>query len=262
MSTQPEPSPLLEDPSLDADLHDLLSSARAGGPTEAELNGLAARLSPAVGVGLADLQGASLPQGTAPASTGTGAAAAAKTAVGKTALLKFTTSGVLKAVGLASLVGVGAVLVGLPTGSQAPEPAVAVVQEVVQPRLAPVPVAPAMEQPAVAAQATPEAEVTPAPAPQARPRGPAAKPSEIKLLKRAEGLRAEPLKALRVLRRHARLYPEGVLAQEREVLAIEALLAAGRRGEAQRRADRFAASHPGSAQLRRVRVLLAKEPAR
>jgi hypothetical protein len=48
-----------------------------------------------------------------------------------------------------------------------------------------------------------------------------------------------------------------MFAQERDVLAIEALIAAGRRPEAEARAKQLELAYPGSAHLRRVRVLLA-----
>jgi hypothetical protein len=55
---------------------------------------------------------------------------------------------------------------------------------------------------------------------------------------------------------HRRRFPTGVLAEEREVLDIEALLAAGFEDRARRRARRFAVSHPGSSHHSRIARLL------
>ena len=46
------------------------------------------------------------------------------------------------------------------------------------------------------------------------------------------------------------------LTGKREVFAVEALLAAGRRGDAQTRADAFLRAHPGSAHAERMAKLL------
>jgi outer membrane protein assembly factor BamD (BamD/ComL family) len=55
---------------------------------------------------------------------------------------------------------------------------------------------------------------------------------------------------------HAAQFPDGSLSQEREVVAIQALLALGRPEDARARAARFAQRWPGSAHLRRIEVLL------
>jgi hypothetical protein len=46
-----------------------------------------------------------------------------------------------------------------------------------------------------------------------------------------------------------------VLAQERDVLAIQALIALGRTDEARARRERFLAAYPGSAHKRRLDAL-------
>jgi hypothetical protein len=48
------------------------------------------------------------------------------------------------------------------------------------------------------------------------------------------------------LSRHTRQFPRGALAEEREALAVDALVATGRYQEARRRADAFRARYPGS----------------
>ncbi len=81
--------------------------------------------------------------------------------------------------------------------------------------------------------------------------------AEVTLLERAErALRADPASALAITDEHARQYPAGALTQEREFVAIEALAALGRRGEATTRAATFRARFPDSAHLRRLDLLL------
>lgn len=72
-------------------------------------------------------------------------------------------------------------------------------------------------------------------------------PSEIELLDAAHGaLAAHPARALTYLERHATLYPRGLFAEEREALAIEALIRAGRAERAASRRARFDAAYPSS----------------
>ena len=52
--------------------------------------------------------------------------------------------------------------------------------------------------------------------------------------------------ALRTLDRHRRMFPDGHLEEERDVLRVRALLAAGRAKEAQAEAGRFLRKHPAS----------------
>jgi hypothetical protein len=104
----------------------------------------------------------------------------------------------------------------------------------------------------------------PAPAPlPSPPEGIAAVPlaqlqsTELTLVDRAqEELSRDPESALAHAREHEQRFPMGMLAQEREVIAIDALLRLGRRREAESRALRFHAQYPQSAHGRRVDVLL------
>jgi hypothetical protein len=72
--------------------------------------------------------------------------------------------------------------------------------------------------------------------------------AERKLLDLARGAleREEPDGALDATRRHEHAYPNGVLVQEREAMAIRALVSLGRTSEARARADRFRARFPDS----------------
>ena len=55
--------------------------------------------------------------------------------------------------------------------------------------------------------------------------------------------------ALAFVRDHERRYPDGLLGQEREAVAVSALWQIGRRDEARQRAERFAEEHPRSTYL-------------
>lgn len=102
--------------------------------------------------------------------------------------------------------------------------------------------------------------VTRKPTPQADQRE-LAQPTELELVQRARGLmNSAPAEALELTRQHARLYPNGVFEQEREVIAIECLQKIGERAQAEQRAQRFAERFPGSLHLPRLaRLLPAKQ---
>jgi hypothetical protein len=77
--------------------------------------------------------------------------------------------------------------------------------------------------------------------------------SEPVLLEQARrALASSPATALALTNQHAARFPHGVLAQEREVIAIEALRRLGRSAEADRRGAAFAQAFPGSAHQRMV----------
>ncbi|WP_437619529.1 RNA polymerase sigma factor [Sorangium sp. So ce1151] len=67
-------------------------------------------------------------------------------------------------------------------------------------------------------------------------------------------------KALDTLERHARSYPRSPRAQQRETLAIQALVQTGRRAEAAARAARFREAFPGSAYLPAIEDALNSLP--
>jgi hypothetical protein len=83
--------------------------------------------------------------------------------------------------------------------------------------------------------------------------GPDAPRSELELLFDArKALPTQPTAALRLLDEHAARFPRGMLAPEREVLAIEALRTLGRTTEATQRLRRFQSQFPESIHLRRL----------
>ena len=77
--------------------------------------------------------------------------------------------------------------------------------------------------------------------------------SEVELLLEARRLSVrEPKAAQQVLDQHAVRFPDGVLAPEREVLAIEVLKALGQTAAAEQRLRAFRARYPNSIHLRRL----------
>ncbi len=110
---------------------------------------------------------------------------------------------------------------------------------------------PVNESPASAELAAAPEEAAPTPA---TPREP-----EVDFLRRAQAaLASSPSEALKMADDHPSAYPRGVLAQEREVIAIDALTRLGRRREADLRAAAFRSNFPRSAHLSRVAALTEK----
>lgn len=119
-------------------------------------------------------------------------------------------------------------------------------------------------------QERPTAAPAPSPAPAAntslpgaphRPRAERPQPAnpehELSLLREAQSvLEREPQRSLRLVAQHAREYPRGVFAQEREVLAVAALLRLNRRALASARAKRFLHAYPGTPHARAVDLML------
>lgn len=70
---------------------------------------------------------------------------------------------------------------------------------------------------------------------------------------RAALTRGEAAEALAAVDRHSRDYPDGVLVEEREAIAIKALVALGRRDDARARARTFEQRFPNGLMLRAVK---------
>lgn len=105
----------------------------------------------------------------------------------------------------------------------------------------------AREQPATRARAAREA----------RPPDPLA---ELALLDRARRVLAkDPQRAFALAADHQRHYAAGQFAEERELLAIEALMRLDRADAAQRRARQFRRAHPNSVHAHRLGVILSSE---
>jgi hypothetical protein len=81
---------------------------------------------------------------------------------------------------------------------------------------------------------------------------------EVTLLQRAtKALPTNPAETLAICNQAAARYPKGILAQEREVLAIRALMTLGRTKEATARADAFKSKYPSSAHIPGVDRILS-----
>jgi hypothetical protein len=103
-----------------------------------------------------------------------------------------------------------------------------------------------------------------APAPRSSNPQPAAahgdSATEIALITRAQGLLdLQPLAALTVLLEHERQFPRGILAEERDVLRVEAERALGRTPQAIAHAKAFCAQYPNSSQTRTLEHWLAAQ---
>jgi len=84
--------------------------------------------------------------------------------------------------------------------------------------------------------------------------------TEIALLRDAQdALRSSPATALSLADEHAAHFAAGILSQEREVIAIEALIMVGRLDEARARAARLFRAVPRTAYRPRVQALLGEQ---
>ena len=88
---------------------------------------------------------------------------------------------------------------------------------------------------------------------------------EFELIDRAQrALARQPAMARRWIDEHMRRFPDGTFVQEREAVAIEALVGEGHLVEARARASQFRVRYPQSAYLRRIDAVLrgpkAREP--
>lgn len=210
--------------------------------------------------GASGASGATSATGASGAGTSAGSAAAA----GTSAAVGGTSTFATLAGGAAVLALVGAAFVGKswlsgsapassPSGMTSPVPCVAVA-----PSTTPLPSASLSSVPVVTLDDLPRApsgSSTVQKAPVATPVVDEA--AETKLLGDAQSsVKSDPAAALRACNEHAKRFPGGSLAQEREALAIEALVRLGRKGEAEQRLTRFRANYPSSGHLRKLEGLL------
>jgi len=81
----------------------------------------------------------------------------------------------------------------------------------------------------------------------------------VYVLGRFGGALHDPRRSARTLEltdEHLRDYPRGAFSEEREVLAIEALVRTGEKERARARMQRFASGFPNSTHITRIRALL------
>ena len=82
---------------------------------------------------------------------------------------------------------------------------------------------------------------------------------EVRTLERAQdALASDPKKALSLCNDDVIIFPHGALAQEREVIAIDALTRLGKMSDAKARAKKFENDYPSSAALPRVHKLIGQ----
>jgi outer membrane lipoprotein YfiO len=265
MSTLRDPVRLVLDPGCPESERDLLRhGAGIVPPRDAEAR---------VWRGLVGVIGAAAVGGAADASTKTTTTVAKVEAAGLTTTKVVAVVAALAA--LAALVAFGAYLVVSTKGARPPV-SIAPVPAVPAPTIAPPPRPAAGEAPPWA-DAPPPADTErsrPAPGPRRSVRarlrseaaaGPsAAAPSPVSRLREEttfikearQALReGDAARALRVLEECRRVFPAGVLEQERERLAIEALVKDGRASDASARAAQFLRKYPDSPHAGEVRGL-------
>jgi len=230
MSDDPE---RLADASSNSPMAELFASAARDLPSEQQLSRLAAQLGP-----LWDG-----PPLSPPAPSGTPALLKLGVAAGALALLVG---------GALTLRGGSPALPVSPAITKTAAAPVPVTAPAVEP-LAPVS-APAPEVPSAASAASAPARA--ADAPSANSKSPAVQNktlSEAALLEQARrALNSSPSYALTLANQHRARFPNGVLTQEREVIAIEALRRLHRESDANQRATGFSKAFPGSAHQRMV----------
>jgi len=187
-----------------------------------------------------------------------------------------TAAGVHKAalsliVGALALFGVAGAVLLLRAPAEPARPApparAAAPQPAPQPAIRPAPAPTAEPTPTAVPAARANAARRPRPSASAQPvRAPALGEhedpvAELALLERAQRvLRSDPAAALALAESHRARFERGALAQEREMLAIEALLRLERRAHAERRARAFAQRYPQSSHGPRLRDLLRSGP--
>ena len=230
-----------------------------GEPTSQELAALASALGGALGVALP------LPAVAKGLQAGAKAALSGSATVGVSAAKPLAVLGAWVVGGLALGAGLSGVAYSFATtdgpAPQARAVAGATVRAPVPNAAVAVPEAAPSPPPVVDVRALPLATpsvrmLSSPPAPASAPTPAPAPESELSLLKRArEATQSNPAQALALSSEHAKLYPGGALEQEREVIAIDALLRLGRRTEAAKRAGQFQERYPGSAHARRLSTL-------
>lgn len=258
------------------EIEELLESAALDEPTPQALEGLRSRVAflfpipPGGGGGPPDggPGGPGGPGGAGPGGAGAGGGAAAGAAGAGTVAAGLTKT--LLAAAAVSL-GVVGVSVGLSRRDE-PLPVVSAAPVAIPaPVVVPVPPEPAPEPPQVDAPSKPPppppvvtrvparpAPVAAEPPPKEAPPPPppaAAGDEELELLQEAMSA-SSPEVALATAERHLARFPGSPMAQEREVIAVEALVKLGRLDAARTRAERFRAQWPTSTHLVRLETLL------
>lgn len=139
----------------------------------------------------------------------------------------------------------------LPAPPSALPPALPAPRERAEPAKEPAPL------PSASSSAAPAEAASVERAPRIVPAAPPPEVSELTLLREAQAALAKsPALALSLARRHQELHPRGMLSEEREVVAIDALSRLGQTSAARARAERFSKHYPSSAHWPRLERLL------
>ena len=246
-------------PALDDEVLALLAEAKEIAPLDASANAaLFARVAARIDVPHGGGDGGDGPGG----STGSSSVASGTSAVAGGARVARLAIGLALAVG----VGAGVALDRTVLAPGAPSPPVLVASTA-----RPVPSAVPNVPDGLPVSALPSAPPPPAPAPPATARPEASRETAVSarglgaeraLLDVARGAlaRGEARDALDATDRHAKDYPDGALVEEREAIAIKALVALGSRDEARRRAAAFERRFPNGLMLRAVKSALGEAP--
>lgn len=238
--SDPEDPPRLVDPGSAASprLRRLIEGSRADVGTTAEIQKLEAALAPALW----------------PGSAGSAAAKAASAKGAATTAIK---------VAAGALVVAGAGALWLST-SREPRPAAPVSVSEARPAVPAPALLPARAEPPSAPQAEAPATADVPRAPELSPSGstsprrsPVSTLSEADLLGQAQSaLAGDPARALALAEQHRSHFAHGVLVQEREVIAVEALARLGRAAEAKARGERFLRVFPSSAHRSKIQSIV------
>lgn len=222
----------MSDERLPPELELLLAAERAAAPPDGERDEVAARLAKTLGV--ATLAGGAAGGAQAAHVAGGGV----KAMVAKSVAAKILVAAVIGGAsvgGVVETVRVAHRHHHLTATARVAAPSVGIARPAPAPPLPP------------AAAPTPPAP-TPTPHADARRSRPSELVAERSLLTRARGAMqsGDTPRALTILQEHARRFPRGQLAEERDALEVVALAHAGDRDRARVRADEFVRHHPNS----------------
>jgi len=241
------------------ELKDLLHAGKSEVPDDTKLLELAAKMGIAGALGGLGGAGAAGAGGAGGAGAGAGAGAGGAGAAKIGASAAVATKGALAvkvgvAVAVVSLAGAGTVAVTSKKASveeSTPSGIVATATTSAAPMGAASVTLPPRIDPLSIPSAEPSTKTTTTAKPKAE--------DEVKMLERAQdALKSRPEEALALCNEHAKSYPNGMLAQEREVIAVEALMKTGRTAEAKARAEKFKARFPGSSHARRIDAIVGQ----
>lgn len=236
--------PWLEELDAQSPLRELLESARADEPTAAQLAGLESKLAHLFqgpgGGGDRGGQHGEGQQGSGVTSTG-GTSGASMLGATKTLVVAAVTSAV---------VGTGAFQAGRIFEKGRTEATITM----------PAPKMEVKPAPPLTVAPTPtvvEAKAPPPASPQERVRGVSFEEETALLGKALEALQQENYtQAQRHIRRHEKTFPEGLLIQERELLAVQTLMGLGETELARARVEKFRQKWPTSPHVRRLEGFL------